>query len=410
MLLRRFWFIAFLVFHPFAINQIRAEDWPGWRGLHRNGIAPEAVATDRMDSLRVLWRAAVGKGHSAISVSNGRAFTLGWDGRDETVFCFDAKSGALQWKFSYSSKGVLQWPGPRSTPAVDEGRVYTLNQDGQIHCLDATNGAKNWTVRLPSSYQPDGDYGFPWSPLLHGDLVIFNTGSRGLALRKKDGSFAWGNDGQAGACVSAIPYKHDGRSGVIVVSMARDRNSISLVGVDPKNGTEQWRSPPWPEKWGAAATDLIVQDGKIFVSTAEQHKRCARFSLNGTEVKEDWSNRDLVSYTGGAVLLGGHLYGVDKIGALKCLDWETGAEKWAQRGFGEFGTLIGTRNDLLLVQNSRDGTLTIVAAEPGGYRALHRAKLFNNEPGTFTAPVLANGKIYVRSYAGEVVCAEVDRK
>jgi len=98
------------------------------------------------------------------------------------------------------------------------------------------------------------------------------------------------------------------------------------------------------------------------------------------------------------------------LGALKCLDWETGAEKWVQRGFGEFGTLIATRNNLLLVQNSRDGTLTIVAAEPNGYRALHCANLFNSAPGTFTAPVLANGKIYLRSYSGEIICAEVVRK
>ena len=114
---------------------------------------------------------------------------------------------------------------------------------------------------------------------------------------------------------------------------------VSLVGVEPRTGRELWRHGPWPEKWGAACVDLLVHDGKVFVATAEQHRQCARFSLRGGRLTQDWASRALSCYTGGCVLLGGHLYGVNQAGFLKCLDWETGKEKWAQRGFDEHGTL-----------------------------------------------------------------------
>ena len=281
--------------------------------------------------------------------------------------------------------------------------VFTLGQHGQLRAWDAATGVPRWAVDLPKSYQPDADYGFAWSPLVVGELLILGTGGKGLALRKSDGAFAWGNDGKAGACVSPMPFTLDGVRGVAIVAMDPSRDHVSVVGVEAATGRELWRFGPWRERWGAACSDLLIHEGRAFLSTAEQHKLCAQFQFAPGPVRERWNNRKLSTYTGNVVLLDGNLYGVDKTGILKCLDWETGEERWAQRGFDEYGTLIAS-DGKLIVQAGKSGTLAIVEAAPSAYRELRRMKVFAEARETFTAPVLAKGRLYCRSYAGELVC------
>jgi len=117
----------------------------------------------------------------------------------------------------------------------------------------------------------------------------------------------------------------------------------------------------------------------------------------------------VASYTGSAVLLDDHLYLVDSKGILKCVDWNTGKESWVQRGFDERGTLIAA-DGKLIIQTGASGQLAIVAADSTGYRQLRQTKVFHDSPETYTAPVLTNGRIYCRSYTGEVLCLELNRE
>lgn len=383
-----------------------AGDWPQWRGPQRSGISPETgwlAGWPEHETRRMAWRQQVGKGHSAVSVRGDAAYTMGWDGTQDTVFCLDADTGAVRWRQSYPCRDIVQWSGPRATPAIHADKVFTLGQHGQLRAWDADSGRLRWAVDLPAAYQPDADYGFAWSPLVVGELLILGTGSKGLALRTSDGSFAWGNDGRAGACVSAMPFIADGLDAVAVVAMDPARNHVSIVGVEAANGRELWRTEPWREKWGAAGSDLVIHDGRVFLSTAEQFKQCALFQFAPGPVHEVWRNRNLSTYTGNVVLLDGHLYGVDKTGILKCLSWETGEELWAQRGFEEHGTLIAA-DGRLVVQSGKSGHLTVADAVPAGYREVRRMEVFSEAAVTFTAPALAHGRLYCRSYAGEVVC------
>jgi len=392
-------------------SSTRAEDWPQWRGPERTGVSRETGLLDRwpVDKMPpVAWRASVGRGHSSVSVSGGRAFTMGWDGERDTVYCFDAASGEQLWSKSYPCDTILQWPGPRATPTVVWNRVYTLGQHGQLHAWDARDGKSVWSVQLAESYNPDVDYGFAWSPLVMGDHLILSCGRGGLAIRTSDGGYAWGNDGQHGACASPVPFTFKGRQGVAVVVTDQGRNGVSLIGVDPRDGKRLWREGPWPEKWGAACVDPVIVDGKLFMTTAEQHLECARFTMNDGKLTLDWSNNELPCYTGGCVQLGDCLYGVNKHGILKCLDWETGKLLWAERGFGGHGSLIAA-DGALVVQSSKGGDVVVVAAQRNGYQELRHIQPFEGEADTFTAPVLANGRLYARSYAGEVVCLDLTK-
>jgi outer membrane protein assembly factor BamB len=388
------------------VSSVAADDWPQWRGPRRDGISREKLnlaAWSEGGAPRVAWRASVGKGHSAVAVSGGRAYTMGWDGSRDTVFCLDAATGKTLWQQSYECRTIVQWPGPRTTPTVADGVVYTLGQWGQLRAWDAATGKAGWAVQLDERFNPDIDYGFASSPLVVDDLLILGYGRRGLAVRAKDGSFAWGNDGQRGACTSPVPYEHEGRRGIVVLHTNAERTAVELVGVDPPSGRELWRSPPWKESWGAACVDPLVHGGRVFITTGEQHRRAARFTIAGATLREDWSTNRLAGYTGGCVLLDGHLYTVDGGGILKCLAWETGQVKWQQRGFDERGSLIAV-DGKLLIQTGKQGDLVMAAADAAKYQELRRGKVFAGDGATFTAPVYSNGRVCCRSYEGEVAC------
>lgn len=389
-----------------VVAAVHADDWPQWRGPKRDGISRES------DGLKgwlegaepaVAWRAEVGMGHSSVSISDGKAYTLGWDGQQDTVFCFDAQTGDLIWSQSYPCGTIVQWPGPRATPTVHAGVVYTLGQHGQLRSWNALDGTRGWQVDLHEDYNPDVDYGFVWSPLIDGELLLLNAGSHGMALDIDDGSIAWGDDHLKSACTSSVPFEFDGKHGVMMIGINADRSAANLVGVDPQSGEELWRYDDWPEQWGAMGVDPIVHDGHVFITSAEQYRRGARFSIIGDTLQEDWSTERVAAYTSAVVLVDDHLYLVDSGGILKCINWETGEVVWNERGFDDRGTLIAV-GDKLLVQTGAAGELVLADASSEGYHELQRLRVFEGDAHTFTPPVFANDRVYCRSYNGEVVC------
>jgi outer membrane protein assembly factor BamB len=298
---------------------------------------------------------------------------------------------------------------------VHAGVVYTLGQHGQLRAWDAATGELRWERDLPDEYNPDVDYGFAWSPLIEGELLILNAGSRGLAIRLRDGSIAWGDDRRKGACVSAVPFTHGSQRGVLIVNVNDARSEANLVGVDPATGRELWRWNGWKEQWGAMGVDPLVHDGRVFVTSAQEYRQATRFSMADGTLRQDWTTNRVAGYTGSAVLIDDSIHMVDTKGILKCVDWNTGKERWAQRGFDERGTLIAaSRREAtdrsLFIQTGASGKLVVARASAEGYHELRQTKVFDGAPETFTSPALANGRIYCRSYAGEVVCLGQSRE
>jgi outer membrane protein assembly factor BamB len=153
---------------------------------------------------------------------------------------------------------------------------------------------------------------------------------------------------------------------------------------------------------------LVIADDGIFITSAETHLLGARFRVTGPKLEPVWESPKVSSYTGAAVLVNQRLYLVTKAGLLKCVDWKTGREIWYHRGFGTYGALIAA-DGKLFVQSSTSGELVVVDATAERYTELRRMQPFAGKGETFTAPSLAHGRLYCRSYAGAVVCLQVGK-
>jgi len=159
-------------------GNLAAGDWPQWRGPDRNGISGEKVITQwPAEGPKVLWRASVGIGFSSLSVSQGRVYTMGNTNHEDTVWCFDAKTGEQVWHYSYAAPLGPQWyeGGPASTPTVDGDRVVTISKWGNVFCFDAARGTVLWQRDLRRDGVKTNRWGFAGSPL--------NCGNSGTTAR-----------------------------------------------------------------------------------------------------------------------------------------------------------------------------------------------------------------------------------
>ena len=129
----------------------------------------------------------------------------------------------------------------------------------------------------------------------------------------------------------------------------------------------------------------------------------------GRQVDEVWQSRVMRTQMNCAVLWGeggDHLYGFDE-SELKCIDPNDGTEKWGERSLGK-GSLIMSADGRMIIMSDK-GELVTAKADPKGFTALARTQLLPQSK-CWTAPALANGKIYARNAAGDAACVDVGKK
>ncbi len=399
----------FLIFCIFlSINtQSRAEDWPQWRGPDYNGISRETgwLSTWSEDGPKVLWEKNIGIGFSSITVSNGRAYTMGnIDARDH-VYCYDAATGDEIWNKSYECPlfNNLHEGGPCSTPTVDGNAVYTFSKKGDIIRFDAATGDIVWQKNVQDELgcKPP-TWNFSSSPVIIGDALILNAGIRGLALNKANGSVKWQNGTGTGAYATAVPFDLNGKKSLAMLV------AEEFIGLDFETGNVLWQIP-WQTHAQINATDVIVSGNKIFVSTG-YNVGCALYELKSGKPKEVYKNKEMSTQLNSAVLWKGDLYGFDGMigmgggpgrGSLKCMDFETGKVKWSQGGMGT-GSLMLADGKLIIL--SEDGKLIIAEASPDGFKQLAAKQILTYK--CWTVPVLANDRIYARDTQGKLVCLD----
>ena len=378
---------------PFA-----GEDWPWWNGPERNGISRE-VDWSVEGKPDPLWRVQVGLGYSAVAVQAGRVFTIGYDPEKEldTVFAFDEASGRPLWTHSYPSKiwKTSHGGGSLATPAADGDVVYTSEREGELLCLRAASGDVVWRVQVAKDLgiQPPA-WGFAVSPLVFDDRLILNYGHV-VALDKHTGKELWRSERHFGDAYSTpIDFAPRGTHALA----AFDQLGLGVVALE--DGRELAFVP-----WKGAGPDKCVSmtpvaiGSRIFVSAPQG---AMLIDFDGEEPDKLWSKSVMKNQETGCVLWEDHLYGFD-LDVLKCIDL-AGNEVWRQRGIGA-GALTIASGRLLIV--SSEGELIIAQATPEAFTELYRRQALDPEGAPFwTLPVLANGRIYLRSHAGELVALD----
>jgi outer membrane protein assembly factor BamB len=384
-----------------ATVSLHGGDWPRWRGPLGNGVSTEQVEPWASGGPKKLWTAKVGTGFSAISVADGRAYTMGFGGGQDHVVCLDAATGKELWRHSYASqlKPNMYDGGPGATPAVADGRVFTLGKMGDACALDAATGAVVWQKNLAD----ETDIGRPtWSfagsPLVTGGLVLYNLAAHGVAVDAGTGSLRWKSPDAPTGYATPVPFERAGRTFAALFT------GREIVAVEPATGTVAWRLP-WRTSYSVNAADPVMLEDRMLV-TSGYGKGAALFDIAATPLRAVWETKALRSQFTPPVVADGFAYGIDGDapgrGPLVCMDLKDGSVKWKEPNVGTGGVIIA--GDRLVVLTSR-GELILAERSPEKFKPLARAQILGGT--CWTVPTLANGRLYARNSLGQTVCVEL---
>lgn len=397
-----------------------ATDWPQYRGAGHDGVSRDRIKTQwSTEPPAELWRVPCTNGLSSFAVSGGRAFTQirrnDGSGDKEVCVALDALTGKELWSRALGPAaydgGTGSDDGPRSTPSVQGGRVLVLTSYLVLHCLNATNGASIWNKDLLALYQGSN---ISWqnaaSPLVDNDLIFVNCNTASeslLALRASDGSQAWRS--QTAPLTHSTPVTAT-IQGVRQIVFAAQRKLVSL---NRDTGALLW-SAAYPFNFDTSlAGSPVVCSNIVFISANYTMGAFAtRITLSGSSfvATPAWTNISLKAHWMTPVYYEGCLYGMFGSSAtapLKCIDAQTGTQRWSVNGFGRGGTILVDRYLLVLAEQ---GDLVLVEPNPAAYVEIARFHAFLNYNADnnkcWNVPAVCDGRIYARSTA-EALCLDV---
>jgi len=381
---------------PPAPSGTTGADWPGFRGPARDSIIRGVrISTDWSASPPVeLWRRAIGPGWSSFAVHGDLVYTQEQRGDDEVVACYKLHTGEPVWRHGdpirfWESEGGA---GPRATPALSDGRVYTFGATGILNALDAGNGAVVWSrnAAAETGVETPG-WGFAGSPLVVGDVVIVAASGRLAAYDLATGHPRWlgpkGGGGYSSPHLATI-------GGVPQVLLLRGARSTSVA---PADGTLLWEHKVQPSV--SIVQPALTVDGDVLVASGDTmggngiRRLAVAHGPAGWTVEERWMSKGLKPYFNDFVVHKGHAFGFDS-SILACIDLADGQRKWKGGRYGHGQLVLLPDQDLLLVL-SEAGELALVKATPDAFTELARVPAIQGK--TWNHPVLVGDVLLVRN-------------
>jgi outer membrane protein assembly factor BamB len=382
-----------------------SSDWPQLLGPTRNGVyaGNDLVETWPKEGPRTVWQKNIGHGFSGPAVAQRKLILFHRLDDKETVDCLDARDGKPLWSFAYPTAYHDDFgfdDGPRATPSIAGGRVFTFGAEGMLHCLDFEKGVKIWSVNAKSEFAaPKGFFGIACSPLVEGDEVLLNIGGADgagiVAFDAATGKVRWkASQDEASYSSPAAATIHGRRYGLFFT-----RNG--LVAVNPADGKIQFQYPWKPPEFASVSTATpLVDDDLIFIS-ASYGTGAILLRVKDNGVEKVWSaDRVLSNHYATSVLRDDFLYGIDgrtdpgfRPGpSLRCVELKTGKIRWKDDTVG--AATVTLAGDQLLLVTER-GELIRAAANPDGFKPNARAEVLPNHVRAY--PALADGFLYARS-------------
>jgi outer membrane protein assembly factor BamB len=372
-------------------------DWPGFRGPNRDGVVSSTgvrIESDWAKSPPVqIWRRQIGPGWSSFSVRGNLIYTQEQRGNNEVVACYQLSTGEPVWRhndatrFWESNAGA----GPRATPTLSNGRVYTFGATGIANALDARTGAVEWSRNAGSDTGTKiPEWGFSSSPLVLGDVAIVAASGKLVAYEVATGNPRWVAATGAGSYSSPQLFTIAGVPQVLLM------NGAGVASVAPTDGKALW-SHAW--KGFTIVQPAMTADGGVLISTSgdgggEGTRRLAvAKGPSAWTAEEVWTSAGLKPYFNDFVVHNGHAFGFDG-SILSCIDLKDGKRKWKGGRYGNGQLILLPEQDLLLVL-SEEGELALVAAGTDQFKELARFPAIEGK--TWNHPVLVGDVLLVRN-------------
>lgn len=423
-----------------------ADDWPQYRGPQRDGVWRETGIVARLPPTpHYRWRTAISGGFAGPAVAGGRLYVCDrfvqkgeavpeskWNRTDpiqgkERVLCLDLLTGRAVWTHEYPCRYAISYPaGPRATPTVCDGKVYTLGAMGDLRCLDAAGGRLIWSKNYVRDFGTKmNPWGMAAAPLVDGRKLIVLPGGANragvVALDRQTGAEIW----------RALDCPDPGYCAPIIIRCGGVRQlivwcPIGLCGLDPETGKLFWQEPADVKMGHSIASPVFAPQSRLLFATSFFNgPLMARLDADAPRAALLWkgqSQSELPGRTDGLhglmstpVLLDGYLYGVCSYGQLRCLEAATGKRIWetlAPTGEARWSTAFLVRHEDRFFLFNEHGELIIARLSPRGYEELSRTKVI--EP-TMKAgrrmvvwcyPAFADRAMFVRNDK-EIVCVDL---
>ena len=421
-----------------CLTVAQADDWPQWMGPQRDNVWREEGIIDAFPDAgpSVVWRAPVAGGYAGPAVVGSRVFVTDYETAEnvkvanferkkftgiERVRCLDANTGKSLWQHSYPVTYGLSYPaGPRCTPTVDEGRVFTLGAEGHLFCLDAATGEILWSHNLKQEYGTKSAlWGYAGHPLVDGDQLLCVVGGRGshlVAFNKTDGSEQW----------RAQTAKEQGYSPPTILNIGGQRQLVLLkpdavTAVDPQSGEEFW-SIPYEATNGSIIMSPIAWKGHVFAAGYSNKNVLIKVADDGLDAEVVWQDarkKALSPVNVQPFLDDDVIYGFDQSGYLMAVALPSGDRLWqasplSDRPAGCETAFLVKQADRFWMFNEK-GELVIAQLTPEGYQPLDSAPILeptNNAFGrdvVWSMPAFAQRRMFVRNDR-EIVCVDLAKK
>lgn len=373
-----------------------AQEWTQFRGSGLNNRISGIKTPDKWpQTLTQVWKVNVGTGDASPVISGNRVYLITRQGMNEVAMCLNSETGEELWKSPYPAPAVTgpasSHPGPRSTPAIADGKVVTLGVSGVLSCFDAQSGKLLWRKENPSNAVPQFFTGT--SPLVTDGLCIVHLGTQKkgevLALNLATGAEKWKWSGDGPSYSSPSLMTIEGKKHVILLTEDK------LIALDMADGKLLWQVQAVPQQRFYNCTSPYIDGQMIYFTGQGTGTKAIKVSKEGEYFvpKEIWSNPDVGAKWNTPVLRDGFLYGFTDQRRIYCINAGTGKTAWLNEEVqSDFATLLDCGDFLAGLPST--GNLLILRPDSKAYSEIVRYKV--TETPVFAFPVLKGNSVYIK--------------
>ncbi|MGC9355688.1 MAG: PQQ-binding-like beta-propeller repeat protein, partial [Mariniphaga sp.] len=393
--------VLFLLLFSFVANAQLVQ----WRGPNRDGHFPETGLMSEWPENgpeRILHVEGIGKGYSSPILIGDMIYTTGMIDTLDYLSATDM-DGNIKWQVPYGRSWNQSFPDTRSTPVVEDDRIYVQSGTGEVSCINRETGETIWMVDVDDEF--DGEYhlwGNSETPLIVDDKVICSPGGSEtsvVALNKMTGETVWKTKSLGGprAYVSATIYEYKDFRFILAVI------GTHILAIQPETGEVAWSYKYYnPDLWdqnGLIWTNTpVFKDDEIFLTMGYDYFAVMlKMDSTGTSVSEKFIDRTFDNHHHGVILHDGHLYGSNwynnKQGRWVCMVWDTGEIKYVDE-WDTKGALV-MADGMLYAYNER-GNVALVKPDPDGFEVVSQFRITKGAGPHWAHPFISDGKMLIR--------------